>query len=60
MQAAYKGNQVAIGLPPGTRRRCRQPIYKLGNSLAIYSPRPRITLGLDLQGGAHVVLRCLP
>ena len=59
MQAAYKGNQVAIGLPPGTEG--ATPAYlQLGNSLAIYSPRPRITLGLDLQGGAHVVLRCLP
>lgn len=25
----------------------------------IYTPMPQIELGLDLQGGAHVVLRCL-
>ena len=59
MQAAYTGNQAAIGLPPGSEGG-RRPIYTLGKALAIYAPVPRITLGLDLQGGAHVVLRCLP
>lgn len=28
--------------------------------LAVYQPRPQVKLGLDLQGGAHVVLQCLP
>jgi len=37
-----------------------QPLYKLGNVLAVYKPSPKIKLGLDLQGGLHVVLRCLP
>lgn len=35
------------------------PIAQWG-PFAIYRPRPQIKLGLDLQGGAHVVLRCLP
>ncbi len=35
------------------------PIAEWG-PFAIYRPRPQIKLGLDLQGGAHVVLRCLP
>lgn len=55
-------------LHPGTEFRERvtyeeahlQPVYQLGNVLAIYPPRPHIRLGLDLQGGLHVVLRCLP
>jgi preprotein translocase subunit SecD len=59
MQAAYKGNAVTIGLPPGTEGG-RKPLWQIGNALAVYKPMPRITLGLDLQGGAHVVLRCLP
>ena len=37
-----------------------QPLFTLGTALAVYRPRPAIKLGLDLQGGAHVVLRCLP
>ncbi len=37
-----------------------QPLWQLFGKLAIYPPRPQIKLGLDLQGGAHVVLRCLP
>ncbi len=37
-----------------------QPVWQLGNFLALYPPRPQIELGLDLQGGAHVVLQCLP
>ncbi len=38
----------------------RQPIGKLFNFLAIYRPQLQVKLGLDLQGGAHVVLQCLP
>ncbi|MCD6360342.1 MAG: protein translocase subunit SecD [Armatimonadetes bacterium] len=36
-----------------------KPIAEWG-PFAIYPPRPQLKLGLDLQGGAHVVLRCLP
>ncbi len=35
------------------------PIAEWG-PFAIYTPSPQLKLGLDLQGGAHVVLRCLP
>ena len=42
------------------RQTQRQAIWQLGNFLAIYRPVPQIKLGLDLQGGAHVVLQCLP
>ena len=37
----------------------RQPIWQLFNFLAIYRPQLQVKLGLDLQGGAHVVLQCL-
>ena len=36
------------------------PVYQLGSRFGIYRPVPQVKLGLDLQGGAHVVLRCLP
>ncbi len=55
----YQSKLVDVSLPPGAEG-MRQPLWKLGNSVAIYKPVPRINLGLDLQGGAHVVLRCLP
>ncbi len=35
-----------------------KPIATFG-PFAIFVPRPQLELGLDLQGGAHVVLRCL-
>lgn len=35
-----------------------QPISTFG-PFGIYRPMPQLRLGLDLQGGAHVVLRCL-
>jgi len=38
----------------------QKPLWRLFGNLAIYPPSPQIRLGLDLQGGAHVVLRCLP
>ncbi len=38
----------------------QKPLWRLFGNLAIYRPSPQIRLGLDLQGGAHVVLRCLP
>ncbi|MBD3293623.1 MAG: protein translocase subunit SecD, partial [Armatimonadia bacterium] len=34
------------------------PVATFG-PFGIYNPMPQIQLGLDLQGGAHVVLRCL-
>ncbi len=37
----------------------QQPLWQPFDNLAIYPPSPQIKLGLDLQGGAHVVLRCL-
>ncbi len=36
-----------------------KPIATFG-PFAIFTPAPQLRLGLDLQGGAHVVLRCLP
>ncbi len=36
-----------------------KPIATFG-PFAIFTPVPQLRLGLDLQGGAHVVLRCLP
>lgn len=36
-----------------------QPVFTFG-PLGLYQPRPRVRLGLDLVGGAHVVLRALP
>ncbi len=38
----------------------QRPLWQPLDKLAIYPPTPQIKLGLDLQGGAHVVLRCLP
>jgi|LSQX01.3.fsa_nt_gb preprotein translocase subunit SecD len=37
-----------------------QPIFTVGTVFAVYPPKPQIRLGLDLQGGAHVLLRCVP
>lgn len=37
-----------------------KPLFSFGEVFAVYSPTPQIRLGLDLQGGAHVVLRCTP
>ncbi|MGQ9733196.1 MAG: protein translocase subunit SecD [Candidatus Zipacnadales bacterium] len=34
-------------------------VAKLG-PIGIYRPKPQVRLGLDLQGGAHVVLQCMP
>ncbi len=34
-------------------------ILKIGR-YEVYRPRPHINLGLDLQGGTHIVLQCLP
>ncbi len=35
-----------------------EPVATFG-PLGFYTPAPQVNLGLDLQGGAHVVLRCL-
>lgn len=50
---------------PGLReetaaRTAEKPVWVLGSFLAIYPPRPQIRLGLDLQGGAQVVLLARP
>ncbi|MFO7947267.1 MAG: protein translocase subunit SecD [Armatimonadota bacterium] len=37
-----------------------KPLLTIGSLFAIYPPEPQIRLGLDLQGGAHVLLRCMP
>jgi hypothetical protein len=37
----------------------QEPAFEWG-PFALYPPVPQLKLGLDLQGGAHVVLRCLP
>lgn len=47
-------------LPPPQEEGTEQPVYQLGSRFGIYRPVPQVKLGLDLQGGAHVVLRCLP
>jgi len=44
---------------PGRQEQEQEPVAKWG-PIAIYRPVPQLRLGLDLQGGAHVVLRCLP
>ncbi len=44
---------------PGQEQRKQKPVAQWG-PIAIYRPVPQLHLGLDLQGGAHVVLRCLP
>ena len=36
-----------------------QPVASLG-PIGIYRPMPHVHLGLDLQGGAHVVLQAMP
>ncbi|MCD6352170.1 MAG: protein translocase subunit SecD [Armatimonadetes bacterium] len=59
VQKKYKSDVVEVGYPPGVEN-VRRPIWRLGNALAVFRPYPHINLGLDLQGGAHVVLRCLP
>lgn len=58
LQAKYKGVR-AVGRQEVSQA-VEQPLYQLGNVLAIYRPTPKVKLGLDLQGGLHVVLRCLP
>lgn len=55
LRAKYPGVQEET-LPDAPER----PLRKLGNVLAIYKPRPQFRLGLDLQGGAHVVLLAKP
>ncbi len=45
---------------PQTTEAVQKPLFTVGGIFAVYPPRPQIRLGLDLQGGAHVLLRCLP
>jgi preprotein translocase subunit SecD len=58
LEAGYPGvEQIEM---PRSATATEKPIFEMGNLLAIYKPRPQIRLGLDLQGGAHVLLRCVP
>ena len=45
---------------PRSATATEKPVFTMGNFLAVYKPKPQIRLGLDLQGGAHVLLRCVP
>ena len=49
----------SLGAVAGDDQQTEQPIAQIG-SFGIYRPSPNVKLGLDLQGGLHVVLRCLP
>jgi preprotein translocase subunit SecD len=55
--AKYPG-ATAMALPDEQQK--EKPIAQVGTLFAIYRPTPKLRLGLDLLGGAHVVLRCLP
>lgn len=46
-------------IPMAEQQQVEQPLAELG-PFAIYRPTPKVRLGLDLIGGAHVVLRALP
>jgi len=48
---------TAMAMPEDAQR--EQPLSVFG-PLAFYRPTPQVQLGLDLIGGAHVVLRALP
>ncbi len=52
-----KFGTVAEVTPPSEEQK-EKPIATFG-PFAIFTPMPQLELGLDLQGGAHVVLRCL-
>ncbi|MGC9318210.1 MAG: protein translocase subunit SecD [Armatimonadota bacterium] len=49
--------QVSLAKEPGEEEQ-EEPIATFWH-FGIYTPVPQLRLGLDLQGGAHVVLRCL-
>ncbi|MEA3403249.1 MAG: protein translocase subunit SecD [Armatimonadota bacterium] len=49
--------QVELSRAPGEEEK-EEPIATFWH-FGIYTPIPQLRLGLDLQGGAHVVLRCL-
>lgn len=57
LSAKYPG-VTAMPLPEDAQ--VEQPLHRLGSAIGVYRPSLRVKLGLDLQGGAHVVLRCLP
>lgn len=54
--AKYPG-ATAMPMPEDEQR--EQPLSVFG-PFALYRPSPQVKLGLDLIGGAHVVLRALP
>jgi len=51
--------KVTIAAGTGVQKTGPQPVARLG-PIAIFRPVPQVNLGLDLQGGAHVVMECLP
>ncbi|HEY3398383.1 MAG TPA: protein translocase subunit SecD [Armatimonadota bacterium] len=55
LQPKYAGIKQEAAPEPVER-----PITQWGDWLAIYPPKPQIRLGLDLQGGAQVVLLARP
>lgn len=55
----YQGVK-SLGLQQKEEGETEKPIAMLGTALAVYRPVPKVKLGLDLQGGLHLVLRCLP
>jgi preprotein translocase subunit SecD len=57
LMAKYPG-ATALALPEDQEK--QQPLARLGPAIGVYAPHLQAKLGLDLQGGAHVVLRCLP
>lgn len=57
LAAKYAG-VTAMALPD--EQQTEQPLAQLGSVIGLYRPSLKVKLGLDLQGGAHVVLRCLP
>ena len=48
---------TAMALPNEQQK--EQPLATFG-PFALYQPKPQVRLGLDLLGGAHVVLRAMP
>ncbi len=55
LREEFGGAQETVGPDEKVQE---EPVATFG-PFAIFPPRPQLVLGLDLQGGAHVVLRCL-
>ncbi len=54
-----KDQNVAVEAQVSVQGTGPQPVASLG-PIKIVRPVPQINLGLDLQGGAHVVMECMP